>query len=568
MKLKTKILLIALLPIMILGAGVYLITAQRMTDGIYRQANEGMKATSIAVRNIFEAGGYQGDYRIDENGYFWKGYMLNISRSDELVDKIENETGIEVTVFYGEEAKLTSIINGEGKRYLEIKPSAKVVSAVLEQGEEFQQKNVDILDQKYIVYYAPLTQPDSGERIGLLMLAMPQNIVTHVIDEIRIQILFVIILVVVITIIVVALLVNRIVSALKKGVRALEQISQGNLRIDLDQGVLKRKDEVGGLGRAILNLRAELQRMIGMIQSKSQNLDKESVGLQQLSGNVYDIMREVGNAAQEMSESCSSQAEDAAKASGNVQIMGDMIGENNKEIQRLSEISNDIRQVSEQAVKEMDGLKSVMQNVQEAITYLSEQTGLTESSVEKISTATEMISEIASETNLLSLNASIEAARAGEHGKGFAVVALEIQKLSEQSNMAVEEIRVMIENLIRNSDNTMERMVNVQDIVEKQEVNIRNTEQAFNSVCHGIHESVERITVLLDKTREMEALRGNTVDTVQSSAAISEENAASVEEIMASIENIYHELGKLSERTNYLGELSKDMKNSIHIFVV
>jgi methyl-accepting chemotaxis protein len=390
--------------------------------------------------------------------------------------------------------------------------------------------------------------------------------VTSIINEISRQILLIILLVIILTTVVVVLLVNRIVSALDKSMGVLNELSQGNLGVTVDPKILKRKDEIGELGSGILNLKNELQKMIGIIRDKSRNLNDESVDLQQLSDSVYEIMQEVDRAAQEMGESCTSKAHDAAKASDNVGSMGAMIGENSKEVQKLGEISDTIKKVAKLAVEELKGLNEVMQTVRDSILYLSEQTGLTESSVEKISTATEMISAIASETSLLSLNASIEAARAGEQGKGFAVVASEIQKLSEQSNDAVEDIRVMIENLTTNSGNTMERMADVRLAIETQEKNIRKTEQAFDSVQNGINESVSHVGTILDKMSHLETVRNETVDSVQGSAAIAQQNAASVQQIMASIENIYQELGTVSERTRHLGELSEDMKSSVDIF--
>jgi methyl-accepting chemotaxis protein len=566
MKLKTKILLIALLPIIILGVAVYILTTNRTANGIYRQAYDGMEATSIAVKDIFEAGGYQGDYRIDENGYLWKGYMLNISRADDIVDKIKNETGMEVAVFYGDTQKLTTLTDSDGNRQTETKASDRVIQVVLEQGNTYKARNVDIQGEKYIVYYTPVYQDGTEDVIGMIFLGMSMKNVTDIINEISRQILMIILLVIIVTAIVVVVLVNRIVSALDKSMGVLNELSHGNLEVTVDPKILKRKDEIGELGNGILNLKTELQKMIGIIRDKSRNLNDESVDLQRLSDSVYDIMQEVDRAAQEMGKSCASQAEDAAKASDNVGSMGDMLGENNKEVQKLGEISDAIKEVSKLAVQELESLNEVMQTVRDSILYLSEQTGLTESSVEKISSATEMISAIASETSLLSLNASIEAARAGEQGKGFAVVASEIQKLSEQSNDAVEDIRVMIENLITNSSNTMERMADVKLAIETQEKNIKKTEQAFNSVQNGINESVSHVDTILNKMNHLETVRTETVDSVQGSAAIAQQNAASVEEIMASIENIYQDLGTVSERTRRLGELSEDMKSSIDIF--
>lgn len=177
-----------------------------------------------------------------------------------------------------------------------------------------------------------------------------------------------------------------------------------------------------------------------------------------------------------------------------------------------------------------------------------------------------MIAGIASQTNLLSLNASIEAARAGEHGKGFVVVATEIQQLAEQSNTATQEIQVMVHNLNTNSDSSLERVKNVKIILEKEEEKIKNTGKIFNAVCEGVDQLVAGMDRIMVKAGKLENVRTATVDIVQNSAALSEENSASAEEVMASVEEIYHRLGEISEETKELNVLSQEMKENVDVF--
>lgn len=254
------------------------------------------------------------------------------------------------------------------------------------------------------------------------------------------------------------------------------------------------------------------------------------------------------------------------QAGTNVTQMGDIIEINGKEILKLNGTSEDMKKASEKAMAQFNEMNDVIHDVRGSIHFLSEQTRLTNEAVSKISSATELITDIASQTNLLSLNASIEASRAGEHGKGFAVVAAEIQKLSQQSSLTASEIKDIVNNLSSHSSQTLDRVQETSTMIGRQEENILNAGKSFHNVRDGICKTADVMEYIMDKARQLEDIRMDTVAIVQNSAAISEENTAGVAEIAAEIENVYSDIENISAKTQKLHKLSEEMSKRIEIF--
>lgn len=565
MKLKGKIFALSLIPVILLGIVMFLVAADRIANGIYDEAYVGMQATTLAVRDIFEVGN-SGPYHMDENGMMWKGDSLNISQAQDITDHIKENTGMEVTVFWGDTRVLTSIVNERGERQINTQASKEVVNRVLTNGETYQDRNVEILGKNYIVCYTPVYQENSNEIVGMVFLGTPQETVSVIINKVRMQFLVIVLFMVFLVAVFAYILVNRIIAALKKNMDTLDDISKGLLHIEMEPDILNRKDEIGDLGKNIFHLLESLRAIVKNIHAKSEELGKEAVRIENISQNVYQVMEEVNNSTQEMTASCSAQAQDANQASENVSVMGDMIENNVSQLKYLHELSGEMKNASTEAMAQFEQLNTVMQSVKEAIHFLSQQTELTNESVAKISSAAELISTIASKTNLLSLNASIEAARAGEYGKGFSVVASEIQQLAEQSNRTASQIQTMITNLNTNSVQTTQRVQQVKGIIEKQEEDIDSTNAIFQKIRGDIDKSAFGMDAILDNSRSLEDTRTDTIAIVQNSAALSEENSASLEEIMASVENIYHELGDISKKTGHLKALSQEMTASVDVF--
>lgn len=110
MKLKGKVLSLTLIPIILLGISMFFVAANQTAEGIYDEAYIGMQATTLAVRDIFETG-HKGKYHLDDNGELWKGDSINISQATNITDNIKENTGMDVTIFWGDTRILTSIVN-------------------------------------------------------------------------------------------------------------------------------------------------------------------------------------------------------------------------------------------------------------------------------------------------------------------------------------------------------------------------------------------------------------------------------------------------------------------------
>lgn len=336
----------------------------------------------------------------------------------------------------------------------------------------------------------------------------------------------------------------------------------------MQEKINKRKDETGIMGRAIGVLRDELTDALKEITNQSMRLRDASGAMNNSASETSQAVEQVELAISEIAQGATSQAQETQSATENVIIMGSMIEETNAEVESLRDNARVMRSAGEKAMGILAELNKINQKTKEAIEEIYEQTNTTNVSALKIKEATDMITDIAEETNLLSLNASIEAARAGEQGRGFAVVAAQIQKLSEQSNESARQIAEIINLLITDSERTVETMEEVKEVISKQNEYVTSTESAFKDVKVGIDKSIESVRVISGKTRELNESRIKVVDIVQDLTAIAEENAASTQETSASAAEVGAIMGNISENAKHLNQIADELNSNIEHFII
>ena len=326
----------------------------------------------------------------------------------------------------------------------------------------------------------------------------------------------------------------------------------------------KHHDEIGFMSKSVEVLREELEEIVKRMQTECSNLYAAANDLNHHSEETSTTVQQIETAVQEIADGATSQASDTQNATENVILIGNMVEETNEEVTVLRNNADEMRVADEKAADTLKRLNEINEKARQSIDVISEQTNTTNVSATKIREATTLITSIAEETNLLSLNASIEAARAGEQGRGFAVVASQIQKLAEQSNDSARQIESIIDELIADSEKAVATMTEVTKIMDTQSEHVSQTEQSFIHVQEGLDKSIEGIDNIAKRTQQMDTARSNVVDVVQNLTAIAEENAASTQETSASVTEMSNIVQNIAEGASKLyqiaGNLEQEMK--------
>ena len=566
MKLRTKIILLVTAPLLLLGLVIYLIGSNRITAAMTNEVKDSLKATAISVRDTVSVG-MEGDYHVVD-GDLWKGEELNISQNEVIADSITEKTDIAVTVFYGDTRYMTSVINNDGDRVLGTKASDRVIQEVLVGGEDLFATNVDVVGEKFFVYYLPLYNESSSVPVGMVFAGKSQEDVEANIQGIWNTLLAVIVLITVLFILVAFLFAAYIAAGLDYSVKRLGRVAQGDLLVQINEKKRRQKDEVGDILNAVAKMKETLSDIIGEIVSNSNKIHLASTELDEDAHNTSSTVEQVEEAVNEIAMGATSQAQETQRATEHVVVMGQMVEQANEEVMNLQHNSLGIKQAGDAAAQKLMELQQINTRAHTAINEIYEQTHTTHDSAQKIREVVEVITSIAEETNLLSLNASIEAARAGEQGRGFAVVAAQIQKLAEQSNRSAKEIGNIVTALIHDSERAVMTMDEVQGVMKSQNRTVEETGTIVTNVIQGIDTSVDSITAIAERTEKLDAERVQVVDVVQNLTAIAEENAASTEETSASAARVSEYVVHIGGSVRELAEVAEELKSCTNKFIV
>ena len=306
-------------------------------------------------------------------------------------------------------------------------------------------------------------------------------------------------------------------------------------------------------------MRKKLVRIIEEIKDQSTLLYGTSSELSENAQKTWDNASHIDSAVKEIATGAS----ETQRANHDVGVIGEMIVDTGVQVSGLMETANIMRQTREEAFKTLEELVSINEQTSASIDRIYEQTNETNRAAEQIRKVAAMIEDIASETNLLSLNARIEAATAGEQGRGFAVVAEGVQKLADASSSSAKDITVIIENLVISSAKAVEVMDEVREVMRKQSAMVERTEEAFHIVRNGIDGSLTNAANIRQHAVRLDGARESITNTVGSLSSIASQNAESSRETSETLSNILGALQIMADGIERLNGIAETLETNI-----
>ena len=562
--LRSKITFLVLLPTIAVGLAAMITSTNIVTRIINREIKNQLNAASMVGIEHYQNGN-TADYYMNVRGILYKG-VVQITDDSSIVDRIKEYSGIEATFFYGDSRYATTWKGETGNQMLDTKLDSDVYEKVYNQGETYFLTDSTIDGVNYYAYYQPVKQPSSGEVVGCFFTGKPSNQVTSQIDQIRKQVFLITLFIIVISMILASVMLWVIIKSLKKSVKDLGAVAEGELAISDQSKQIKKTDEISEIAITTVKLREALRNVIGEIMESIDLVKESSEKLSVTADKTQETTEVVKRAVNDISKGAMAQAEETTTASTHVMEMGNYIANTVSDVNQLTSKASAMNESSMEAIDILGELQDINMQTKDAIDMIYSQTNTTNLSAQKIREATNIITDIAEETNLLSLNASIEAARAGEQGRGFAVVASQIQKLAEQSDRSAKDIQAIISMLLKDSNQAVQTMEVVKNTIQKQSEKVEVSRIKVDSVNIGIKNFTEGINEIRKRTNKLDKERTHIVDIVQNLTAIAQQNAASAEETSTSTAELSITMVEVADAIDLLKRITKKLSTEVEIF--
>ena len=560
-----KIMAVAVISIIITAAVLVSVSVMRLGRTYEDLIVEELKATAVHLAEQL-SDSYNGDWWIGNDGNLMKGGKNVQTVFEEELDALYQKTGIDYTIFYGDTRYVTTIQKKDGSgKLVGTRASDTVVKEVLQDGNEYAATDLNIEGYDYFGYYVPLSNAD-GSIVGMCFTGRNSEDVHATLFKMTLSLLLTALFIVAI-VIAISAWINRTVSGEMHGVsESLTSLAGGTLDAGVDDKIVRRSDELGVIGHSTRDLISRIGSIIGKTKEMSTELTESGAELARSSDDASQAATQISAAVDGISKGAVSQADSIRVAKDETDVIGESVELISENVSLLDGSSEKMRVDCEGTRDALNTLISQSKIVFESVHTIAATIDRTNQSAKAIAGFTDAINSIATQTNLLSLNASIEAARAGEAGKGFAVVAGEISDLASQSKESADKINGIVEELMRDADESVEAMRSLSDNFDRQEQQLDMTKESMDRMAEGIAEVTQSSQDISGSLNGLQEARSTLNRIIADLSDISGENATATEQTNASMEELSSTFQLINSDAEKLRSLAAELTETISYF--
>ena len=561
--LTTKILLCVALPIVILV--LFAILALRSVGNLMaeRMLEQRLLIADHALVQLLDLESEDTFHMEGDELYLGS---LNLTEDNSLIDTFYDNTGIDVAIFFGTTRRATTVTDQSGNRVLGTVMSDATFQQLNVDGYFFS-NNVIVEGEPYYAMYLLKDNYGNGNEVTICTGISAES--ARMIYESRLESTAIfMIAIALVSLIVSVIIAQSIVKNIKTSVSHLDEVADGKLNFDVSQKMISRGDEVGHIARAIDSLMKKFIEIVNNLHGSSNTLTDFSESIRQNFSAINDSIGDINHAVEEIAISATSQANATQDVAEQMNEMGVAVEKSSENIGTLKQITGEMETTNQEVSETLDSLVSISNNTRESIENVQRQTNDTNQSALEIQSVVNFISNIADQTNLLSLNASIEAARAGDQGRGFAIVADEVRNLAEQSRQSADQIEEIVRKLIDNSNSSVDAMNVVMDEIQVQHDKLYQTKDAFDHLKSEISNVTNAVDGISKEIASIDVAKNKVYVNLENLAAISEENAASSQETSATMTHLSELVNECDNAVGELGEISNSLEGNVKKFTL